>query len=87
MLTFLSPEVIFYQPLPDKFLGKLLLRFTCLLPFDVTFLIKIARRIGRMYFINQVDGAVVLPEFIFRIDQDKAVAGRRRATTSRRSIS
>src|SRR5690606_21904825 len=67
LLAFFSLKIIFDQPFSHKFFGKLALGLSLLLPLREALGIKIARRIGRMDFVDEVYFTITFAKFVFRI--------------------
>ena len=65
-------EAVLDEPLADEFLGELLLLFTTLEALFVAFGIEVAGGVGRVDLVDEVDLAVLLPEFVLRVDEDQA---------------
>ena len=68
-------EAVVEQPLAHKFLAELLLRFAGSQAFGVALGVEVARGVGRVYFVHQVDLAVVFAKLVLRVDQYEAALG------------
>ena len=75
LLSGLPLETVVHQPFADKLLRQLTLRLAFRKTFLVTVGIEVARTVRRMDLVDQVDLAVLLAEFVFRVDQDQAALG------------
>src|SRR5690606_31296733 len=76
LLTFFTLKSVFYKPLADEFLRQLFLFFAFVLSFLISVSIKIAGRVGSVYFVYKNDFAVCsFPEFIFGIYEDESLFG------------
>ena len=63
-------EAVLDEPLADEFLGELLLLFATLEALFVLG-IEVAGGVGRVDLVDEVDLAVLLPEFVLRVDEDQ----------------
>jgi hypothetical protein len=64
LLPSLAHEIVGDQPFADKLLAQLLLLFPRLLPLLKSLGVEIAGRIGRMDFVDQINGVANLAEFV-----------------------
>src|SRR5574344_232198 len=68
-------EVMFDEPLANKFFGELFLCFSVSEFLFVTISIKIAAAVWCVDFINQIYLSVTFAEFIFCIDENQSLFG------------
>ena len=79
-------EAVLDEPLADEFLGELLLLFTTLEALFVAFGIEVAGGVGRVDLVDEVNLAVLLPEFVLRVDEDQATLTCHLLTTLEESV-
>src|SRR5690606_13128048 len=73
-LTLLPLKTVFDQPLANKFLRQLPLRFPLLLTFTVSISVEVPRGIRGVYFVDQSDLTLVGSKFVLRVYKDEPPA-------------
>ena len=74
-LSFFSLETVVHQPFANKLLGELTLGFALFETLFIAFCIEIATGVGRVDFVHQIDGAVVLSKLVFGVNENQSALG------------